>query len=1354
MVTIPTKYYGTSSMQYGEVDYSGNVVNSPQQISQPKSSAITQQAQLYSSYVQQRPQSRTETQQPISIVTQELPRYDPMQSISRSPSEIFTQMQKPVEQKPQYTQLSQRELDIYGIGRLNSGPIKAEDDTYIKNKQIQISDYNTRARAIMNDNSIASSGENMKRLDNERMNIIADISTRPGVQYSEKTNTYIVPVDPDKYNAGNYKTLKLDNLNGEKITIGFVPAIDRSRLTTEDPLSEDIGGFNRLGRWFTAGYSDKPGNREYKNILETGFESLEDIESEKAKEISVKVFGDLPPELRGGSSIDDSKSALGTAIINRNELLKSDTIQGKESRLYSKADTLNKEMEVFNKENEQYDTDINKLYTSKSFIDYQNAMADYDSVFAKYGSDDVSVMSDEDRNKIIKASEIVNKNQAILEPSIKDFKGREIELNSKNLLLQEKAERLQNVLTDVGESKINIQNRDPVKAWQYVLGERLRSSDTSIPDKILSGAAMAPLMGIKTVTRDPIEFLIAAPVASYQEDKEFGRKTQLPTTYLARGIYDWRADKGERFNPDALSGAITVGTVGTSTILGALAKPATGVVAGSAAKTSIFTAKNLLIGGTILGIPPAIEGVNYLRTPADQRPTGWEVYGNLAGGYGSIAALYGASYVAGKVGAGVGQSVRSTSFKNEMYNKLADKDYEFISFKDSTGKVLKKPIVKGASDETRKRIYAEVLIKDTSRGDVIIRMSEKQLRAANNYKLVGRTNLPKIQYKIVDNTAKTVTKKQLTEVLEGKGRNLERGTVMDFSDNVGWKDLGEGFSTERGIFFKIGGKEGFVTKGTALSGAEGEGVQLGTLKSYGYTVFKTSGKNPKYYVIPGKENTGYYSKNIDPSGYIEADVRIQAASKTKTGVAKSITKQQYDGLISGTMTKKEFAKFLKDKQIKDLFTGEDIKAEWAPGKYDDFTESYNADIGKVRTDRYVQSVTESGLPFVGKDNIKKVFTGKSATDIGGGKDFVVPSGTKVNYNIGMTDEGIGVTKITYNPQGTPKPVEVIPSNVGGVLTVDKTGNIKYVIPKSEVSRLGLKDIFTKMIRGSKKGAKSSVNIFDFGTKQPVTATFDDGGNVVIKGNSKNIDANRLILEIDNLASQRGGEVVTALRSNLPMSALPQIIRSSNIQVPLGSTRPITSPTTFTSTRSSSGILNLESPSSMISPVSSIKGVQELFSSPEQIPKSETNLIGETGTQMISEITPVQELIPSTSPVSVISMITTPTSIIKTDTLQTTELETINEINRVPPPIEIPPPIIFPPWFGWPEVPNTAGGRRRKVKVTRTINPLADYRVFFKRSFGYYGLPGVTRNVNIYDTKFKDETDVGNFEAKVNKLLGK
>lgn len=1339
MVTIPTKYYGTSSMEYGEVDYSGNVVNTPQQLSQPKSSSIQSTVQPFASYVQQptqykvsqyQPQSSPIVQQPSSIVSS----YDPMQSLSRSPTQVIeSAIQKPSE--PQYTQLSQRELDVYGIGALDSGPIKAEDDTYIKNKQIQISDYNTRAKAIMNERSISSSGEDIKKLDNERMNIIADISTRPGVQYSEKTNTYLVPVDPDKYNAGNYKTLKLQNLEGDLTTIAFIPTVNKERINAFDPLSEDVGGLGRLKNWFVGGYSDKAGNKEYKNILSSGLEFTEDIQEPKTEDINNKIYGNLPSIPVYGVSGDTKTSISSTSELKKIENENINTIQTKEAELYNKINVIEKDWKNYDKDAADYEKAINSLSTSQDFVDYTNAIKSYDEIVNRYGTDQIAVMSPEDQNKMVELSTTINNKKDALDPKIKDLQIKEKELNTQNQLLTEKTERLQNVLYDIGESKINIQNRDPVKAWKYVLDQRIRSDTTTIPDKVASFVALAPLTGIKTLTRDPIEFLIAAPVSAYQEDKELGRSTQLPTTYLARGIYDWRAEKGERFNPDALSGAITVATVGASGVLGAIAKPAAATTA--ATTKSIFSAKNLLTAGFILGTPPAIETFNYFMTPAERRPDLITVGENIVGGYGAIGALYGASYVAGKVGAGIGQSVRSADFRTELASKLENRDFEFISYKDSTGKVLKNPIVKGASDEARKRIYAEVLVK-SSRGDVIIRMSEKQLRASGNkFMLVGRTNIPKIQYKVIDYTAKQTTKKGLTQVLEGKGTNLERGTVMDFTDNKGWTDLGEGFSTERGIFFNIGGKQGFITKGTALSGAEEQGVQLGQLRTSGYTVFQTAGKNPKYYLIPGRERTGYYSYDIDSTvttpnfenPVLNPNKGIEARTTVNTGAAIPLSKKQYESLIKGTMSKKEFTKIFESQtavQFRDL---------------------YEANIGDTTTSRYVQSVTESGLP-VNTKNVKTIFTGKSATNLGV-DDFVVPSGTKVGFDYGMTSQGPGVTKITYNPQGTPKATEVIPSNIGGTLTVDKAGNIRYVIPKSEVSRLGLKDTFSRML-ASKKGYSLILNTE---TGQPVTASLDDAGNIIIKGSSKSVNANQLVFRVNELASTTSPEGVTQLRSMLSEAALPQIIRSSNIRVPAGTTTPITAPTTFTSTESRSGILNLVTPTNKLSPVSDIRGVQELLNSPDQLIRSETGLIGESATSIINEITPISELTPATTPTSVTSLISSPVTITKIDTQYVNEIPPVNEINRVPP-ITPPPTLIFPPWFGWPEVPNAPTKRRRGVKTTRAINPLADYRVFFKRAFGYYGLPGVSKSVNIYDTSFKDETDVGDFAKKVNKLLGK
>jgi hypothetical protein len=164
-------------------------MNIPQQSSQPQiqqPAPVYQSIQPSQSQVFQQPQASTFMNSPSVYHQQQIEKFMPTQP------------------QPQSTQLSQRDMNVYGISTKVPAP-RSEDDTYIKNKQLQILDYNSRVNSIKNERSILSSGADLKQLDMMRTNIIGDISTRPGVTYVEKTNQYIIPVDAEKYNAGNYK---------------------------------------------------------------------------------------------------------------------------------------------------------------------------------------------------------------------------------------------------------------------------------------------------------------------------------------------------------------------------------------------------------------------------------------------------------------------------------------------------------------------------------------------------------------------------------------------------------------------------------------------------------------------------------------------------------------------------------------------------------------------------------------------------------------------------------------------------------------------------------------------------------------------------------------------------------------------------------------------------------------------------------------------------------------------------------------------------------------------------------------------------------------------------------------------
>jgi len=83
-----------------------------------------------------------------------------------------------------------------------------------------------------------------------------------------------------------------------------------------------------------------------------------------------------------------------------------------------------------------------------------------------------------------------------------------------------------------------------------------------------------------------------------------------------------------------------------------------------------------------------------------------------------------------------------------------------------------------------------------------------------------------------------------------------------------------------------------------------------------------------------------------------------------------------------------------------------------------------------------------------------------------------------------------------------------------------------------------------------------------------------------------------------------------------------------------------------------------------------------------------------------------------------------------------------------------PPLPVPLDFQFNIKPGTRYPSSNRFKPTTAVHPLADYRIFFKRKFGFLGAPGKTKKVNIYKPKYynPEGSDVGFTAARIKELL--
>lgn len=594
---------------------------------------------------------------------------------------------KPVSQGPRIQSLQQPQASTqkkttsnYDLGLIapmsyGRGQVKPESESYIKNKEFEIVEFN-RQLANANNKPITTRGPFIEPLEKKRSDLIADLSTRPGVMYNEDEDAYLIPIEPEQYENGYYNDMVIKNFDGSGTRVSFVPEagrlqqpkdpIDVNSFFSKSPL--DIFTFSRKER--DAGI-DK--SREFVQNIDTSTPDIpvDGTYTDAGKLYEAKVNALLP-----------EYEAYDTRLSNFEQ---------------SQTDLMNS-VEVANINKAQQDL---QLLSLRNYRDYWGTTSDM-GTFGKDGSiiEIGPAMPEADRLSILNLTNSISENFNIVNPKFEALDKTASDINYQQFKLEEKSNRLNEAYDEANLANKKIANLDPVKLGEYVLTEREKAYGTSVP-----GIAGRFALGVgKTVAIDPVRFFGSVADIAESDVKNRGR---IPTESIiggapvmaARAIYDWRAEKGKRFDADALSGAISIGTFGYSALAKATVPVATNAAKEVVKQVAPSIGKRIAkVAGlsALYSIPASVEAFNYATTPAyvDTR-TGAELttkeyeaipeqdramiertrygavnIGRAAEGYGQLFGLIAGGKAAGEIGTGLRTAKINAELRKNFWNML------------------------------------------------------------------------------------------------------------------------------------------------------------------------------------------------------------------------------------------------------------------------------------------------------------------------------------------------------------------------------------------------------------------------------------------------------------------------------------------------------------------------------------------------------------------------------------------------------------------------------------------------------------------------------------------------------------
>ena len=670
----------------------------------------------------------------------------------------------------------------------------------------------------------------------------------------------------------------------------------------------------------------------------------------------VKIFASMKEEIGGKDMTETEK---------KYEVLKEETkLFEKNSENFDKSLSELEETKEY-KENLIYNkayVDLNEKYLDKGFTNTKSKYGEWNKDGKLVSIGESMPIEDQEMFKFL-SSKIIS-NEAILKPDIDKIISEEEELKSNRTNLTEKVAKFSEAYSESQIKSRKVRERNPIKAWQLALMEDLASDETSKGQKAADVLRYGALSFGKVMVRDPIEFLVTAPVDVLKEDIKEGRIDQLkigaiaPVSYLARGIYDPYTESSYKFNPDALSGALTVGSFGAGFGIG-YTKTGTVQAVGAIKKA---TTTGRVIKGIIYGAPVVTEGFKYIKSSPEQRNI-WQSAARVSGSYGSMAGYLGAGYVGSKVGQAVktsvisnydlGKGLRSGEVKIKMYSETKGKSYtevKGVRNAEEVAKIADKGNVYIETPYGRYQIKTTGAYQQISGKDVWLKTSERSPGTSNKilnnqtkkavYKMYMQTNNPRISdfesfNRILSSTHKsnTVTAVKnfynqeapgIKEMLYKEASGYTKGAAVYGTGNIKmnirpvdaagrpigeWKSFANVDTFTFDKFFKSPAEfRKVIDAKNAIDTYKGVGSKGNTF------IVDQNSKTGKYYFTPVRKEGDFIIKDI---GINNIKKQLYYQGKVHVGDSIEISKTQYNrlktlyndpGKISNYLTKSQLTK--------------------------------------------------------------------------------------------------------------------------------------------------------------------------------------------------------------------------------------------------------------------------------------------------------------------------------------------------------------------------------------------------------------------------------------------------------------
>jgi len=1194
----------------------------------------------------------------------------------------------------------------------------------VKNLQLSIIEYNKNVENYQRKPAVGRSDSDLKKLELQKEAILSDLDTRINVLKTEGGTMREVPATFE-----TVKTISLlspAGLDTEIIKIKFIPSVKETKRFGK--IKE-----KKPSLWYDAG---------------SGASKAQDV-----KDITKTALADINMEYT-----DDNRVL----------------VEPEKTKLLAGIDiTLGNNAEKFVEDKALYETEF-KTFLAKypdSYADPQTGqvtiVAD-EATFDQAGWDKLQVKFDE-----------LGKKGLDLEKSISDRTELERELEWKHYRVTTFLEAEQKKLK-------GIRQEDKLKVWDDYYMEKYKDKNP-----VLSWVKTLPL-GFAKGARGVVKATVVDPARVVIEDI----KDPLPLGKRAmsyglmnpfqRGIYDpFRQDPDVPWYKETdwgnVMGAVDTALIGGSFVRGAMAQPLKTQALKAAGKSTI--AKKILmgLGIVVVAAPPIWEGGKAVMGKQT-----WGQAGVRSGiSHGRLAFTVAGTAAAGKVGLeAIGRPRVEKQITEGIHKAISDKQLLIDSQGRFKGALLKKP-AKGADVQGLKDTSQTLRIYTKDYGGIEVLIEGKHLRStASN--LMSGMSISNFKYRWVDakgtptsqwNYAGKIVGKEfgVTQQIPGKyttpkemaifqaqvkkalasGKPLPRG--IRSSDLISlrtgnWNLVKGGFGKSTKHYLVLGKSREAVTviKPTTTGKIKEVILQQGVSD-----VTRKIPLNIKQYNAILKNQMSYDSvlkvlRTKDTTGFINTYGQTgPSIMRLRTGQEVLIhdlgAKRGFKDAFTGTSTMRSYGKGGKDFVVK-IGSGEKpihydvatksflIKGQTTPtsarspyfklpGKYvvTDKGLVYQLNTAKIPSKLYsklsnlFKTKTKTGRPSTSTTTRKVVW-------IQDGKQFTITKPPKGDMTFQVTDITAPVT--TKIPGTVPKPT------VPGVTPKAPTKTSSAGVP------IGLKKSGVPARWTAGPGQRS-------------------GGDVMTRIGGVTIPSPKPA--VSGLVPSKSVIGTTVPSSNTLLSALavtPQVISGgmpsglgfamAGVPTFSGSYAP-PKVSSFSGTETITGLeplvkvagVELQGPSGMVEPVAEVVTEEIVDEEVDVVPEVITDTTDGTDTGGTPDTgggtDPGTDVIVPTLPLPVYNV---PPGL----TPGTVPLAGLSTML---------PGLWAPAWFGF------GSGRKKglgmSMKSIGQVSPVADWRIFFQKRFGFLGDPKATRKIDIY-TGGTSKYDVGGLSNKIMGML--